>query len=306
MRAGKSGTPLQVLVEGSARAAWVIVPASLPLPLPPSPALTPRKALRLAPQAQDLPPLRSIRVLGQLRECLRLLHYSHRTEDAYIYWVKAFVRFHGLRHPTVLGGPEVEAFLMHLANNRSVAPATHSQALSALLFFYGKVLGQQLPWLKEIGHPRRQRRLPVVLTVEEVRQVLVAMAGEHQLLAQLLYGCGLRITEALQLRAKDLDFGRRALIVREGKGAKDRVVMLPHSLVPALREQLARARAVWALEVEAGVTSTTTGRLLGGRSRARHSPSARPLRHRRRTTHQRRQPPQAALPIVRRGRRHRG
>ncbi len=208
-------------------------------------SLDARKALRPPHQAQDLPPLKSTRVLGQLRKRLRLLHYSHRTEEAYSHWVKAFIRFHELRHPAELDGPEVEAFLMHLANDKSVAPATHSKALSALLFFYGKVLQQQFRWLKDIGHPRRQRRLPVVLTVEEVRQVLVAMAGEHQLLAQLLYGCGLRITEALQLRVKDLDFGQRALIVREGKGAKDRVVMLPQSLVPALREQLALALEVW-------------------------------------------------------------
>lgn len=221
----------------------------MPVALPTLPA---RRTLRPPQAAQQLPPLKSPRVLGQLRERLRFLHYSPRTEEVYVYWVKAFIRFHGLRHPAELGGADVEAFLTHLADDRSVAPSTHSQALSALLFFYGKVLGQQLPWLQEIGHPRRQRRLPVVLTVDEVRQVLRMMAGEHQLLAQLLYGCGLRITEALQLRVKDVDFGQRALIVREGKGTKDRVVMLPQPLVPALRNQLGRARSIWASDVEAG------------------------------------------------------
>lgn len=200
----------------------------------------------------DLPPLRATRVLDQLRERLRLMHYSLRTEEVYVYWVKAFIRFHGLRHPAELGGPEVEAFLIHLAHDRAVAPSTHSQALSALLFFYGKVLEHQLPWLKEIGHPQRHRRLPVVLSVEEVRRVLDGITGEHLLLARLLYGTGLRIAEALQLRAKDVDFAQRALIVREGKGAKDRVVMLPQSLAPALREQLGRARLLWAADVEAG------------------------------------------------------
>ena len=145
----------------------------------------------------------------------------------------------------------MEAFLTYLADDRSVAPSTHSQALSALLFFYGKVLGHDLPWLKEIGHPRQHRRLPTVLNVDEVRRVLVGLQDEHLLLARLLYGTGLRISEALRLRVKDVDFGQRALIVREGKGAKDRVVMLPQSLVAGLREQLGKARLVWAGDVEA-------------------------------------------------------
>jgi integron integrase len=191
-------------------------------------------------------------VLDQLRGRLRYLHYSLRTEDAYVYWVKAFIRFHGRRHPAEMGGPEVEGFLTHLAHDRSVAPSTHSQALSALLFFYTKVLEHDLPWLQEIGRPQRHKRLPVVLSVEEVRRVLAGLEGVHLLLAQLLYGTGLRITEALQLRVKDVDFANRALIVREGKGAKDRVVMLPDALVPALREQLALARLIWAADREAG------------------------------------------------------
>jgi len=211
-----------------------------------------RANLRPVPPADHLPPLRSVRVLDQLRERLRLMHYSLRTEEVYVYWTKAFIRFHGIRHPASLGGPEVEAFLTHLANDRGVSPSTHSQALSALLFLYTKVLGHDLPWLQQIGHPRRHRRLPVVLSVDEVGRVLQGLAGEHLLVAQLLYGTGLRITEALQLRVKDLDFSQRALIVREGKGAKDRVVMLPQSLVPALQAQLGKARSIWAHDVEAG------------------------------------------------------
>jgi integron integrase len=211
----------------------------------------PRKYLRPRPTV-DLPPLRAIRVLDQLRERLRLMHYSLRTEETYVYLVKAFIRFHGLRHPAEMSGPEVEAFLTHLADDRSVAPSTHSHALSALLFFYIKVLRHDLPWLQQIGHPRRHRRLPVVLSVEEVRGVLTGLQGEHLLLARLLYGTGLRITEALQLRVKDVDFAQRAVIVREGKGAKDREVMLPQSLAPELRHQLGRARLVWAADIEAG------------------------------------------------------
>lgn len=179
------------------------------------PALPPRGNLRPA-RAVQLPPLRSVRVLDQLRERLRLMHYSLRTEEVYVYWTKAFIRFHGLRHPAELGGPEVEAFLTHLANDRTVSPSTHSQALSALLFFYTRVLAHDMPWLKEIGHPRRHRRLPVVLSADEVSRVLAGLSGEHLLLAQLLYGTGLRITEALQLRVKDLDFAQRAPTVREG------------------------------------------------------------------------------------------
>jgi integron integrase len=194
----------------------------------------------------DLPPLRAARVLDQLRERIRYLHYSRRTEEAYVHWVRAFIRFHGIRHPSTMGAGEVEAFLSHLVAERDVAASTHRQALSALLFFYGRVLDIDLPWLREVGRPRVRRRLPVVLTPAEVAAVLQAMGNpEHRLLAALLYGTGLRITEALQLRVKDLDFDHRAIVVREGKGAKDRVVMLPESLLTDLRGQLKRSRVLW-------------------------------------------------------------
>jgi integron integrase len=133
-----------------------------------------------------------------------------------------------------------------------VSASTHKQALSALLFLYGKVLGVQLPWMAEIGRPRSQRRLPVVLDAEEVRRALALMQGEHQLLAQLLYGTGMRITEALQLRVKDVDFARNTIIVREGKGGKDRAVMLPKTLLSGLQAQLARARVIWSTDQQEG------------------------------------------------------
>lgn len=161
-------------------------------------------------------------MLDQLRERLGYLHYSIRTEEAYVYWVRAFIRFHGIRHPASMGGAEVEAFLAWLANARGVAASTHKQALSALLFFYRKVLGTDLPWMTEIGRPRTKRRLPVVLSPDEIARIFCLLEGEHLLFAQLLYGTGMRITEGLALRVKDIDFERRTIIVRGGKGGKDR------------------------------------------------------------------------------------
>jgi integron integrase len=175
-----------------------------------------------------------------------LLHYTMSTEQTYVHWVKAFIRFHRLRHPAGMGRAEIEAFLSWLTNERRVAVSTHKQALSALLFLYGKVLGVDLPWMNDIGRPRTKRRLLVVLTPDEVAGLLCLIAGERRLLAQLLYGTGMRINEGLQLRAKDIDFERRTVIVREGKGGKDHAVMLPECLVRPLREQLARARVLWA------------------------------------------------------------
>ena len=201
---------------------------------------------------RPLPPLKSVRLLDQLRERIRYLHYTISTEQTYVYWVKGFIRFHGVRHPAEMGRAEIEAFLSWLANERRVAVSTHKQALSALLFLYGKVLGVDLPWMNDIGRPRTKRRLPVVLTPDEVARLLCLMAGEHRLLAQLLYGTGMRINEGLQLRVKDIDFERRTVIVREGKGGKDRAVMLPESLIRPLREQLARARVLWADDCRCG------------------------------------------------------
>lgn len=204
-----------------------------------------RSGLRPAPAAPALPALRSTKILDQLRERIRLLHYSRRTEEAYVHWCRAFIRFHGIRHPAEMGGPEVQAFLGWLVNERNVAPSTHKQALSALLFVYTKVLGLHLPWMSEIGRPRVRRRLPVVVSRNELGPIFLGLEGEHRLFAQLLYGTGMRLSEALQLRVKDLDFEHQAVMVRAGKGGKDRLLMLPQSLVVPLREQLARARRLW-------------------------------------------------------------
>ena len=203
-------------------------------------------ALRASVSVRVLPPLRSERLLDQVRERVRYLHFSIRTEQAYVHWVRAFVRFHDMRHPAEMGAAEVEAFLSWLAAERRVAVSTHRQVLSAIVFLYQKVFGFDLPWLAGIGRPQAPRRLPVVLSHGEVAAVLEAIESvEHRLFAELLYGTGMRLMEGLRLRVKDVEFERSAIVVREGKGRKDRVVMLPAALVPALQAQLRKARQLW-------------------------------------------------------------
>lgn len=226
-----------------------------------SAASAPTPARRTHPQPGQPP--QSPRLLDLVRQQTRLLHYSIRTEEAYVRWVRSFIRFHDLRHPAEMAQPEVEAFLTWLASERDVAPGTHRQALSALVFLYQKVLRQSLPWMAEIGRPRSERRLPVVLSMPEVQATLAeldALPMGHQvtpygLVGRLLYGTGMRLLEGLRLRVKDIEFERRAIVVREGKGLKDRVVMLPASLEEPLREQLARAHATWRADHEAGGVS---------------------------------------------------
>ncbi len=191
-----------------------------------------------------LPPLRSVKVLDQLRERIRYLHYSLPTEQAYVHWVRAFIRFHGAspgnlgqqrsRGISVPAGERAQGFGLH---------ASSGIGGLAVLLRQGAVHGSAR--LQEIGRPRPSRRLPVVLTPDEVVRILGFLEGEHRLFAQLLYGTGMRISEGLQLRVKDLDFDHGTIIVREGKGSKDRALMLPESLAPSLREQLSRARAWW-------------------------------------------------------------
>jgi integrase len=183
-----------------------------------------------------LPALQSARLLDPVREHVRYLHYSIRTEQAYVHWVRSFVLFHCMRHPCDMGQAEIESFLSWLAGERQVAVSTHRQALSVLLFLYQKVFGQDLPWMDSIDRPHRPPRLPVVLSAHEVARVLTLLQGEQRLLAQLLYGTGMRISEGLRLRVKDVDFEYRTLIVRCGKGGKDRAVMLPATFVAVLRE----------------------------------------------------------------------
>lgn len=201
------------------------------------------------------PVLQSIRLLDQVKERIRYLHYSLSTEKTYLYWVKFFVRWHGrngsMRHPREMGSREVEAFLTMLASERQVSASTHNQALSALLFLYREVLDIDLPWLGNIKRPNSPKRIPSVLTKDEVAGLLAQMDGISALLARLLYGTGMRLMEGMRLRVKDVDFDRHVIIVREAKGSKDRVVMLPRSLAPALRVQMLSARAMWEADRQA-------------------------------------------------------
>jgi len=198
-----------------------------------------------------LPP-DSPRLLVRVRDRIRFKHYSIRTEIAYLDWIKRFIIFHGKRHPSALGAEEVEAFLTHLAVVREVAASTQNQAKSAILFLYKEVLGAELPWLDGIESAKPSRRLPVVLTVDEVASLLGHLRGVHALVGRLLYGTGMRIMEALRLRVKDVEFSRREILIRDGKGAKDRITMLPDGLAPALRRQLAFAAQTHRDDLAAG------------------------------------------------------
>ena len=193
-------------------------------------------------------PLRSARLLDQVRERIRYAHYSIRTEKTYVYRVRFFIKFHQLRHPKDMGAREVQAFLSFLANERKVAPSTHRQALAAILYLYKEVLDIQLLWMDEIGRPKQRVHIPVVLSRAEVAALLDSLDESHLLICQLLYGAGLRLMECLSLRVKDLDFDRKTIVVRHGKGAKDRVVMLPACLADPLRAQLAQSRSIWAAD----------------------------------------------------------
>jgi len=192
------------------------------------------------------------RLLDQLRAELRVRHYSLRTEGAYVDWVRRFIRFHGLRHPKEMGAAEVEAFLSHLATERGVSSSTQNQAKSALLFLYKRVLGVDLPWLNAVSRAKGQRRLPVVLNPSEIRLLFDQMDGTMALIAQLLFGTGMRLMEGLQLRVKDLDFERLEVIVRHGKGGKDRVTMLPQGLVAPLQAHLQKVQLLHGRDLEEG------------------------------------------------------
>ncbi len=214
--------------------------------------------------AVGVSPAAAPRLLDALRERLRYMHYSLRTEEAYVYWVRGFVHWAGgCRHPREMGAAEVQAFLSMLANERRVAAATHRQALSALLFLYREVLGIDMPWLQQLGRPVPHKRIPVVLTHVEVQALLARMSGgekkggggnggETGLLAHLLYGSGMRLLEGVRLRVKDVDLVRQVIVVRDGKGGKDRVVMLPRALEAPLRAQLQRAHRLWQEDRDAG------------------------------------------------------
>jgi integron integrase len=211
-------------------------------------------------------------LIGMVRRRMRLRRLSARTEEAYVAWIKRYARFHGLRHPRLLGEKEVTGFLTHLAIRKRVAASTQNQAAAALLFLYRDVLREPLPWLTEVVRAKRPERLPVVLTREDVRRVLGAMRGTPRLVALLLYGAGLRVSEALQLRVKDLDIEHAVVTVRSGKGGKDRLTVLPRGALAGLSAHLRDVRALHARDLRAGAGAVqlpdALGRKLPGADRA--------------------------------------
>jgi integron integrase len=192
------------------------------------------------------------KLLEQVIARMRVKHYSLRTEKSYVDWIKRYIWHHGKRHPKDLGAAEVEAFLSHLAVTRNVSASTQNQAKSALLFLYKEVLGVQLPWLDNVTQAKAPKRLPVVLTKDEVQALLNRLDGTMWLLVSLLYGSGLRLMECLRLRVKDVDLVRCEILVREGKGFKDRVTMLPKSLVEPLKQHLLKVKALHQEDLAAG------------------------------------------------------
>ncbi|MBB2486192.1 integron integrase [Mitsuaria sp. WAJ17] len=191
-------------------------------------------------------------LVDQMREVLRQRHYAVRTERAYVDWARRFIRFHGQQHPADLEAGAAAAFLTHLALERGAAPSTQYQARAALIFLYGQVLRLDAPWLSELVRDQARQRLPVVLTRAEVQALLGELQGPVWLIASLLYGSGLRLREALRLRVKDVEFGRRELLVREGPPAKDRLLALPEFLVEALQGHVAQVQALHEEDLAAG------------------------------------------------------
>lgn len=192
------------------------------------------------------------RLLDQVRARLRLRHYSLRTEQAYIGWIRRFILANGKRHPRDMGAAEVEAFLTALATDGKVAPGTQNQALSSLLFLYREVLGVDLPWMETMVRAKRPRRVPVVLSHDEVVRLLARLDGQYALMASLLYGAGMRLMEAIRLRVKDVDFARNEICVRDGKGGKDRRVPLPQKIHEPLRQQVERVKVIHREDLDAG------------------------------------------------------
>ena len=193
-------------------------------------------------------------LLGAVRQAVRVRHYSLRTERAYVQWIKRFVVFHGKRHPRELGPEAVSRFLSSLANVGKVAAATQNQALAAILFLYRHVLQVDLPWLHDIVRAKKPRRLPNVLTQDECRRLLDKVDEDHNLMARLLYGSGMRISECLSLRIKDVDLARKIITVRQPKNGRDRVTMCPESLVDGIKRQVQAARVVYERDLGRGTT----------------------------------------------------
>lgn len=204
---------------------------------------------------QNTPAPTAPKLLDKVRDRIRVKHYSIRTETQYVQWIKRFILFHDKRHPLDMGAGEVEAFLTHLAVAGKVSASTQNQALSAVLFLYREVLGVELPWLTDVVRAKQPQRLPVVLTRTEVRAVLEQMKGVYSLMASLLYGTGMRLMECVRLRIKDIDFERMEILIRDGKGAKDRITMLPDAIALLLQAHLVQRRALFDDDARTGKSS---------------------------------------------------
>ena len=193
------------------------------------------------------------KLLDQVRASMRVRHYSYQTEQTYLKWIRRYIGFHNIKNPVEMGAAEVEAFLSHLAVEGNVAASTQNQALAALLYLYREVLKIDLPWLEKFTPAKKSSHIPVVLTKEEVKLIIKQLNGTNWLIANLLYGAGLRLQEALRLRVKDLDFSFRQIVVRDGKGAKDRFTVLPALLTEPLQKQLESARKLHELDLRSGL-----------------------------------------------------
>ncbi len=191
------------------------------------------------------------KLLDQARDILRAKHYSYRTEETYLDWMRRYILFHQKRHPEEMGAAEIQTFLIHLATERNMAASTQNQALSAVLFLYREVLHKEVEPLP-LASAKRPERLPTVLTREEILRIIDHLAGVHKLMVQLLYGSGLRLMECIRLRIKDVDFDYKTITVRDGKGEKDRITPLPDSLIPALKRQIERVRLLHDEDLAAG------------------------------------------------------
>ena len=196
--------------------------------------------------------LQKPKILDQLRNAIRLRHYSIRTEETYVQWVRRYILFHGKRHPQEMGRPEIEAFLTHLAIEGKVAASTQNQALNAIVFFYREIIKREIGLLDEVVRAKRPARIPVVFTRQEAKTILDQLDGVNGLMAGLLYGSGLRLMECIRLRVKDIDFDYRQILVRDGKGQKDRVTPLPEMLVEPLKIHLLKVKALHGLDLAEG------------------------------------------------------
>jgi len=198
-----------------------------------------------------------VKLLERVRRALTARHYSTRTIQAYVAWTRRFIVFHGKRHPSTMGPWHVREFLSHLAVDRHVSPSTQNQALSAIVFLYKEVLGQDIGWINDVIRAKKSKRLPVVLSRAEVRQVLAHLSGDRWIAAALLYGAGLRLKECLELRVKDIDFERGQLIVRAGKGDRDRATVLPKAVVEPLKQHLSEVQRIFERDREVGDVRAT-------------------------------------------------